>query len=168
MKLLLAKDVYLVWAVACWWCSYLSFLDWNRNWWHLLHHWIISKVSAVRRRRRSLSFSTSLRLDCFYEKRRDTSLHDYNYLPDHWVSELDCLDRCLKVSTDRCRSFEHWRSNRFELCVRANISLSDQPLAKRTNLFVDYYEIDCRKDVKGSHIRCRSLFIRSTSLWSGF
>ena len=109
----------------------------------------LNHVEGKRTSSESLS-STSRRLDCFYEKRRDTSLHDYNYLPDHWVSELDCLERCLKVPTERCSSFEHWRSNRYELCVRANISLSEQPLAKRTNLFVDYYEIDCRKDVKGS------------------
>ncbi len=87
--------------------------------------------------------------ECFYEKRIDTSLNGYNDLHDRWISELDCLDRCLKYKQQRCRSFEHWRSNRHGLCVRANISLTDQPSAIGTNLFVDYYEIDCRKDTKG-------------------
>lgn len=89
--------------------------------------------------------------DCFYEKRLDTSLNGYNDLHDHWISELDCLDRCLKLKPHRCRSFEHWRSHRHGLCVRANISISDQPSSIATNLFVDYYEIDCRKDTKGFH-----------------
>lgn len=94
-------------------------------------------------------FLSLLFKDCFYEKRIDTSLNGYNDLHDHWISELDCLDRCLKFKPQRCRSFEHWRSHRHGLCVRANISLTDQPLAIGTNLFVDYYEIDCRKDTKG-------------------
>lgn len=90
-----------------------------------------------------------INLDCFYEKRIDTSLNGYNDLHDHWISEIDCLDRCLKVKPHRCRSFEHWRSNRQGLCVRANVSLTDQPTSIGTNIFVDYYEIDCRKDTKG-------------------
>jgi hypothetical protein len=88
--------------------------------------------------------------DCFYEKRLDTSLNGYNDLHDSWSTEFDCLNRCLKSAIEPCRSFEHWHLHRHGLCVRANISLTDQPLAKRTNLFVNYYEIDCRKDVKGS------------------
>jgi hypothetical protein len=87
--------------------------------------------------------------DCFYEKRVDTSLNGYNDLHDRWVSELDCLDRCLKYKPLRCRSFEHWHSNRHGLCVRANITLTDQPFSMGSNLFVDYYEIHCEKDTKG-------------------
>jgi len=88
-------------------------------------------------------------LDCFYEKRIDTSLNGYNDLHDRWISELDCLDRCLKHKPQPCRSFEHWRSTRHGLCVRANISLTDQPSSIGINSFVDYYEIDCRKYTKG-------------------
>ncbi|CAF0984431.1 unnamed protein product [Rotaria sordida] len=91
--------------------------------------------------------------DCFYEKRNDTSLNGYNDLHDHWISELDCLDRCLKLKPERCRSFEHWRTHRHGLCVRANISLRDQPSSIGTNLFVDYYEIDCRKDTKAVRLQ---------------
>ncbi|CAF1015596.1 unnamed protein product [Rotaria sp. Silwood1] len=91
--------------------------------------------------------------DCFYEKRIDTSLNGYNDLHDHWISELDCFDRCLKLKPERCRSFEHWRSHRHGLCVRANISLTDQPSSIGTNLFVDYYEIDCRKDTKAVRLQ---------------
>jgi hypothetical protein len=87
--------------------------------------------------------------DCFYEKRVDTSLNGYNDLHDRWISELDCLDRCLKYKPQRCRSFEHWHSNRHGLCVRANITLTDQPSSMGSNLFVDYYEINCQKDTKG-------------------
>ena len=87
--------------------------------------------------------------DCFYEKRIDTSLNGYNDLHDRWISELDCFDRCLTSKHQRCRSFEHWRSYRRGLCVRANVSLSDQPSSTRMNTFVDYYEIYCRQDTKG-------------------
>jgi hypothetical protein len=97
--------------------------------------------------------------ECFYEKRIDTSLNGYNDLHDRWISELDCLDRCLKYKQQRCRSFEHWRSNRHGLCVRANISLTDQPSSIGTNLFVDYYEIDCRKDRKGLFLLFFSSYI---------
>lgn len=90
--------------------------------------------------------------DCFYEKRRDTSLSGYNDLHDRWISELDCLDRCLKLQPQACRSFEHWHSNRHGLCVLANLTLTDQPSSINTNLFVNYYEIHCEKDTKGDSI----------------
>ncbi|CAF4044795.1 unnamed protein product [Rotaria magnacalcarata] len=94
--------------------------------------------------------------DCFYEKRFDTSLNGYNDLHDHWISELDCLERCLRLKPQRCRSFEHWRSHRHGLCVRANISLSEHPSSIGTNLFVDYYEIDCRQDTKAVRLQTTS------------
>lgn len=87
--------------------------------------------------------------DCFYEKRLATSLNGYNDLHDRWISESDCLDRCLKLQPQACRSFEHWHSNRHGLCVLANITLTDQPFSMSSNLFVNYYEIHCEKDTKG-------------------
>ncbi|CAF1053498.1 unnamed protein product [Adineta steineri] len=82
-----------------------------------------------------------------------TSLNGYNELNDRWISELDCLDRCLKLKPEKCRSFEHWYAVRTGLCVRANISLSDEPSSIATNSFVDYYEIDCRKDTKAVRLQ---------------
>jgi hypothetical protein len=55
----------------------------------------------------------------------------------------------LRVDSQKCRSFEHWQKNPYGLCVRANISLADKPLAIGHNTNVDYYEIDCRQDTKG-------------------
>lgn len=91
--------------------------------------------------------------DCFYEKRIDISLHENNDHYDRWVSQIDCLDRCLKFQPQRCQSFEHWRSNRHGLCVLANNSLSNHPSLNRPNSFVDYYEIDCRKDTKALRLQ---------------
>lgn len=88
-------------------------------------------------------------LDCFYEKRLDTALHGYNDLHNRWISDFDCFDRCLRTDRHPCRSFEHWRSNQTGLCVRANLSLTDDPSAIGHNAFVDYYEIVCRQDVQG-------------------
>ena len=97
----------------------------------------------------SVCFRHFRKIDCFYEKRLSTSLNGYNDLHDRWISELDCLDRCLKLQPQACRSFEHWHSNRHGLCVLANITLTDQPFSMSTNLFVNYYEIHCEKDTKG-------------------
>ena len=108
------------------------------------------KVKKIQKNEFSLcSFHFLSELDCFYEKRIHTSLNGYNDLHSRWISELDCLERCLKLKPQRCRSFEYWRSPRYGLCVRANISLTDQPSSIGPNLFVDYYEIDCRRDTKG-------------------
>lgn len=112
-----------------------------------VHHQIEGKTDWVQWRTREKSRVYS---DCFYEKRPDTSLNGYNDHHDRWISEFDCLDQCLKSSPSPCRSFEHWHLHRQGLCVRANVTLTDQPSAKRTNTFVNYYEIDCRKDVKGT------------------
>ena len=87
--------------------------------------------------------------DCFYEKRLKTSLHGHNERHDHWLSEFDCFDRCVRTDAEKCRSFEHWRSNHPGLCVRANISLADDPSNLGNNSFVDYHEIHCRQDATG-------------------
>lgn len=87
--------------------------------------------------------------DCFYEKRSNTALHGYNDLHDRWISDFDCFDHCLRTDSRKCRSFEHWHKHGLGLCVRANTSLTDNPSVMRHNAFVDYYEIDCRKDNKG-------------------
>jgi hypothetical protein len=102
-----------------------------------------------KKKNRNMNFHFFFFEDCFYEKRNDTSLNGYNDIHSRWISELDCLDHCLKSKPQRCRSFEHWRSQRNGVCVRANISLTDQPSSMGKNIFVDYYEIDCRKDTKG-------------------
>ena len=107
------------------------------------------KVKNFKIQKNNRIFIFSFIKDCFYEKRIHTSLNGYNDLNDRWISELDCFDRCLKLKPQKCRSFEHWHSHRHGLCVRANISISDQPSSVGTNSFVNYYEIDCRKDTKG-------------------
>lgn len=106
------------------------------------------------------SFFLFFSSDCFYEKRRDTSLSGYNDLHDRWISELDCLDRCLKLQPQACRSFEHWHSNRHGLCVLANLTLTDQPYSMNSNLFVNYYEIHCEKDTKGYSMISTSFFLK--------
>jgi len=88
-------------------------------------------------------------IDCFYEKRLNTSLHGYNDLHDRWISDFDCFTRCLKTDPEKCRSFERWRHNQYGLCIRANISLTDYPTIIGHNQFVDYYEIDCEEESQG-------------------
>ncbi|CAF1353456.1 unnamed protein product [Rotaria sp. Silwood1] len=90
--------------------------------------------------------------NCFYEKRSNTALHGYNDLHDRWISDFDCFDRCLRLDSQKCRSFEYWHRNGYGLCVRANVSLNDYPSVMRHNIFVDYYEILCRRDNKGIKI----------------
>jgi hypothetical protein len=87
--------------------------------------------------------------DCFYEKRNNTALHGYNDIHDRWISDYDCFDRCLRLDQPKCRSFEYWHRDQHGLCVRANISLTDYPSITGRSAFVDYYEINCRKDSKG-------------------
>jgi len=96
--------------------------------------------------------------DCFYEKRLNTALHGYNDLYDRWISEFDCFNRCLKIDSQKCRSFEHWHQNRYGLCIRANISLTNYSLVIGHNQFVDYYEIDCQKDIKGLFKKKKNFF----------
>lgn len=97
-----------------------------------------------------LSFIRSFScIDCFYEKRVNTSLHGYNELHHRWISDYDCFTRCLKIDSEKCRSFEYWHHNHQGLCVRANISLTDRPSAIGRNQFVDYYEINCHEDSQG-------------------
>ncbi|UJR32970.1 hypothetical protein I4U23_020433 [Adineta vaga] len=91
--------------------------------------------------------------DCFYEKRIHTSLDGYNELHGRWISELDCLDRCIQNRSEKCRSFEHWHSQQNGLCVHANASLNDEPSAMRINYFVNYYEVNCRKDTKAVRLQ---------------
>jgi hypothetical protein len=79
----------------------------------------------------------------------NTSLHGYNDLYDRWISNFDCLTRCLNTDPEQCRSFEHWHHNQYGLCIRANISLTDYPAIIGHNQFVDYYEIHCGEDNQG-------------------
>ncbi|UJR14183.1 hypothetical protein I4U23_001178 [Adineta vaga] len=86
--------------------------------------------------------------DCFYEKRINTALQGYNDLSDQWLSDFDCFDRCLRIDQQKCRSFEYWHREEAGLCVRANISLTDYPNKTGYSKSVDYYEINCRRDIK--------------------
>ncbi|CAF1300057.1 unnamed protein product [Adineta steineri] len=95
--------------------------------------------------------------DCFYEKRLNTALQGYNDLSDRWISDYDCFDRCLRTDHQKCRSFEYWHKDQSGLCIRANISLADHSSITGHSAFVDYYEINCRKDMKAirpSEIYC--------------
>lgn len=99
-------------------------------------------------------------IDCFYEKRLNTSLHGYNDLHHRWISDYDCFTRCLKSDSSKCRSFEYWHHNHQGLCIRANISLTDRPTAIGRNQFVDYYEIHCHENSQGFFflsLTCESL-----------
>ncbi|CAF0737939.1 unnamed protein product [Adineta ricciae] len=97
--------------------------------------------------------------DCFYEKRVNTTLQGHNDLNDHWTSDFDCFDRCLRMDRQRCRSFEYWHREEVGLCVRTNISLADYPSKTGHSTSVDYYEINCRREMKAvrpSTIHCPS------------
>lgn len=96
-------------------------------------------------------------LDCFYEKRFNTSLHGYNDYHHRWISEYDCLTRCLKTDSGKCRSFEHWHHNHHGLCIRSNTSLTDRPTAIGRNQFVDYYEINCQENTYGWFVESNRL-----------
>jgi hypothetical protein len=109
--------------------------------------------------RRLICLLLIFQTDCFYEKRTNTALHGYNDLHDHWLSDFDCFERCLRTDQQACRSFEHWRSTRYGLCVRANISLADDPSAIGRNAFVDYYEIDCQLNVNGLLLKLNFLVL---------